>query len=228
NFADMDVDFASAGTTGLQDIKGQSRITVYLIFAAQVGGAEFGTGNILEVKHRAVGIGLDDNLFELLGQRKPTLAAKYGFEGLIGSFAEFTGSNFEILVADGIAYVLWHQAIGSHFFGVEPCADGIVARPHPTYFTDAIYSCKLPHEVDLCVRLQESFVVQGVGMVAEDVNGHDDAALARFHRDARLDDFGRDARTGFRYPRLHIYRCLVGVRPRFKKHRDITRSGVGG
>src|SRR5690606_1560276 len=228
HLADLDVYFAGVGSAGLQDVEGQPRMAVYLVVAAQVGGTEFGAGNIFEVKHRAVGIGFDDDLLELLGQGEPTLVAEDGFEGFVRRFAEFAGRNLKVLVADCVADVLRHQAIGSHFFGVEPGADGVIARADPAHLAHAIHARELPHEVDLRIGLQERLIVKGVRMVAVDIDGHDDAALARFYRDARLDDLGRDARIGLRYPRLHVYGGLVGVCPRFEKHGDVARTGVRG
>src|SRR5690606_6991965 len=225
---DTEIDFPCVGSAGLGDIQGKAGIAVHLVVAAQIGGSQFHPGYIPQVKNRSVVVGFDDNAFKLLLGGEPALVFENGFKCFIGGFPEFSRGHFKILVPDGADYILGDQVVGGKFLRVEPGTHCVIPPAHPGDSGHTIHPCQGPHDVDLGIGLQKGFVVNGIGMITKQVDGHDDSALARSNGDPRFVNLGGNPAGGFRNPGLHVHGGLVRIGSCLKEYVDGPRPGIAG
>ena len=123
------IDIMGIGSGSLGQVQCKARITVDLIVGVQVGCTELHARHILQVEYRTIGIGLNNDVLELLRLAETPFVLNYRFKGLIRGLTELTRCDFKVLILDRIGDILRHQVIERQFLGIQPHPHCVVTRP---------------------------------------------------------------------------------------------------
>ena len=133
-------------------------MTVGFVVEAVGYTTQLEVGDVLETQDFAGRLGADDDVAKFLGGGEAATIADGILEGLIALLAEGARGSLDVLLLEGCSHVRWHQAILSHYVGLEPHTHRVVGTEahHITY---ALHTLEHGDDVDFHVVVEKLLVV---------------------------------------------------------------------
>ena len=151
--------------------------------------AKLHTGDVAQAQGRAVRIGAQDDVAELLRCLKTGQGGHRRVEFLPlerGLGANFAGRNLRVLRFDGVAHIAWHQTVIAQLERIEPDAHGVLGAEH-AHLAHAGHARQwILHGAAQVIGNIDVGVSPGRVVEADD---HQEIRLRFAHRDAKLRHF---------------------------------------
>ncbi len=200
------------------------RLSVEQAFDGIGIGAQFDPGDIAQPHHGPRGVGLENDVAELLRCLQLRLGRDSGVQfGALGSglAAQRAGRNLGILRLDGVGDIRRHQAEIVQLVGVHPDAHGILRAEHLD-IADACDAAQRVHHLG-CHEVGDIDIVVAVAVV---INRHDQDEIGkRFgDSDTLLLHLGGQLRDRLLHLVLHLHLGDVGIGAGRESRGDRNRS----